>query len=70
MSNKIINDMPELDFQDVLIKPRTSGINSRKDVTIRKDFNFKHSGDVIRGVGIMASNMTTTGTFKLSEVLS
>lgn len=70
MSNKIINDIPELDFQDVLIRPKTSGVNSRKDVSISKDFRFKHSGDVLGAIGIMASNMTTTGTFKMSEVLS
>ena len=36
-------DEVKLDFSDVLIKPKRSELESRKDVGLTRDFRFKHS---------------------------
>lgn len=57
----------ELDFSDVLIKPRRSTLSSRKDVDITRNYNFKYSSGSINGTGIMQANMGTIGTFEVSR---
>lgn len=64
----IINDV-QLDFQDVLIKPQPGLINSRKDVDITKEYNFKYYPKTIKGTGIVSANMFTTGTIDVAKVL-
>lgn len=59
-----------LDFSNVLIRPKRSTINSRSCVNLEREFKFKHSTRLWKGVPIMAANMDTTGTFEVYDVLS
>ena len=43
----------ELDYSDVLIKPRRSTIASRKDADITREYKFRWSGRYVKGTGIM-----------------
>lgn len=56
-----------LDYSDVLIVPKTSNINSRKDVDITKVYNFKWGAKPIEGCGVVAANMGTTGTMEMAR---
>ncbi len=53
-----------MDFQDVLIKPRYSTIESRKDVNIYREL----SGQQV--LPIIASNMDSIGTYPMAAALS
>jgi GMP reductase len=60
------------DFNDVLIIPKSSILNSRKEVNLTRTINFNLGNDISlnwSGVPIIASNMTTTGTFEVYCVL-
>jgi GMP reductase len=59
----------KLDFQDVLIRPKRSTLASRKDVELKRQYVFKHSGYVYDGVPIMASNMDGVGTLDMAIAL-
>jgi GMP reductase len=63
---QIINET-QLDFSDVLIRPRRSSIDSRSKVDITRTYKFKWCPYVIKGTGIMQSNMGTIGNFQLSK---
>lgn len=65
---RIENDL-KLDFDDVLIRPKRSALNSRKEVSLERTFRFKHSQSTWSGVPVMASNMDTTGTFAMARAL-
>ncbi len=65
---KIESD-PKLDFSQVLIKPKRSFLNSRKEVDLIRTIYFRN-GFVWKGVPIIAANMTTVGTFELYNELS
>ena len=58
-----------LDFKDVLILPKKSNINSRKDVVLEKTIVFQN-GETWTGIPIVAANMTTIGTLDVYKVLS
>jgi GMP reductase len=60
----------KLDFKDVLIRPKRSVLKSRKEVSLEREFNFKHSGQKWKGIPIIAANMDHTGTFKMAHALS
>jgi GMP reductase len=60
----------KLDFKDVLIRPKRSTLNSRKEVTLEKSYTFKHSNLEWIGIPIMASNMDGVGTFEMAKALS
>jgi len=66
----LIEDDFKLDYSDVLIRPKRSTITSRFDVELERTYTFYHSHAEWTGVPIMASNMDTTGTFEMHEVLS
>lgn len=56
----------KLDFDDVLIRPKSSEAASRSSVEIVRRFDkFPHSPRSLSCVPIMASNMDTTGTFEM-----
>lgn len=57
----------QLDYSDVLIKPRRSSLSSRKEVNILRDYKFKWCPKVITGTGIMQANMGTIGNFEVSK---
>ena len=57
------------DFKDVLILPKKSKLNSRKDVVLERTIVFQN-GLSWTGIPIIAANMTTIGTLELYKVLS
>ena len=59
----------KLTFDDVLIRPKRSTLVSRSDVTLVRDFKFRHSDTTWTGVPIVAANMDTTGVFGVSRIL-
>ena len=60
----------KLDFKDVLIRPKRSTLSSRKEVTLEREYTFKHSKQSWSGVPIMAANMDGVGTFNMAKALS
>ena len=60
----IIETKPMLDFNQVLIRPKRSELNSRKEVCLTRSFKF-NNGTTWEGVPIIAANMSTTGTFEV-----
>ncbi len=65
---KIIHEI-KLDFDDVLIRPKRSKLNSRSEVVLEREFTFPHSTRKLSCVPIMAANMDTVGTFAMAENL-
>ena len=61
---------PQLDFHNVLIRPKRTTISSRSQVDLEREFTFPHSTLKWKGVPIIAANMDTTGTFEVYDVLS
>ena len=61
---------PQLDFHNVLIRPKRTTITSRSEVDLEREFTFAHSTMKWKGVPIIAANMDTTGTFNVYDVLS
>ena len=59
----------ELDFSDVLIKPRRSTICSRKDANIVREYKFKWFKRTVKGTGIMNANMGTIGNFNVAKAM-
>ena len=59
----------KLTFDDVLIRPKRSTLVSRSDVTLIREFKFRHSNKTWTGVPIVAANMDTTGVFGVAKVL-
>ena len=76
-----IDYKPQLDYNNVLIRPKRSTLVSRSQVDLNRTFKFqpKSPGDHTSakveipdwtGVPIIAANMDTTGTFEMYKVLS
>lgn len=59
----------KLDFRDVLIRPKRSVLKTRADVTLEREFKFKHTKTIWHGVPVIASNMDHTGTFNMAKAL-
>jgi len=68
MTDKIINN-EQLDFDDVMIKPIPSTVESRADAKVVRPFRFKWTGRTIEGSPALASNMDCTGTFDMAKEL-
>ena len=58
-----------LDFKNVLILPKKSNLNSRKEVVLERTIFFQN-GVKWTGIPIIAANMTTIGTLDVYKVLS
>ena len=65
----LIEEDIKLDFKDVLIRPKRSTLNSRREVDLQRTYNFKHSKRSWSGVPIMAANMDGVGTFQMARAL-
>ncbi len=59
-----------LDFKDVLILPKRSTLDSRSQVSLERTYHFRNSNRNWTGIPIMISNMDTTGTFAIAQVMS
>ncbi|MEL4308683.1 GMP reductase [Joostella sp. CR20] len=66
---RIENEL-KLGFKDVMIRPKRSTLKSRSEVTLQREFKFKHSNYTWKGVPIIAANMDTVGTFKMATELA
>lgn len=72
----------KLDYKDVLIRPKRSTLNSRKEVDLNRNYTWRNwqpedmSMEQIRniphwtGIPIMAANMDGVGTFEMADTLS
>jgi len=58
-----------LDYSDVLLKPKRSTLNSRRDVEMTRDFTFRNSKKQLTCIPIIASNMDGVGTMSMARVL-
>ena len=65
-----IDYTPQLDFKDVLIRPKRTTISSRSQVSLERTFTFPNTKTTWTGVPIIAANMDTTGTFEVYDILS
>jgi GMP reductase len=65
---KISEDV-KLDFDDVLICPKRSTIESRKDVEVLREFYFKRQNATLKVCPIISANMDTTGTMAMARSL-
>lgn len=65
-----IEDGIKLDFDDVLLVPKRSTIESRKDVNLMRPFKFRYSDYTWAGVPIIASNMRSVTTPEVAEVMA
>lgn len=59
----------QLDYCDVMIKPKRSTLNSRSEPNVYRDYKFKWTNRIINGNGLMVANMATTGTFEMAKVM-
>lgn len=60
----------KLDYRDVLLRPKRSTLESRKDVLLERTFTFYHSPKKWTGLPVMTANMATCGTFEMAKTLS
>lgn len=65
---KIETDL-KLDYKDVLLRPKRSGLQSRKDVDLKREFKFPNTKKTWKGIPIVASNMDSTGTIETAKEL-
>lgn len=63
---QIINEV-QLDFSDVLMKPKRSTILSRKDANIIREYRYKWCQNKNYGTGIFNANMGTVGNFGIAN---
>ena len=64
-----IYDDVQLDYCDVLLRPKRSTLASRSEVEIQRMYHFKWCPRTITATGIVSANMFTTGTFELARAL-
>ena len=64
-----IYDDIQLDYCDVLLRPKRSTLASRSQVEITHPYKFKWCPGTITATGIIAANMATTGTFEIARVM-
>lgn len=65
---KIVNEL-KLDFDDVLIRPKRSNLSSRSEVSLTREFKFKHSPRTLSAIPVIVANMDTTGTFDMADTV-
>lgn len=64
-----ISEDIKLDYEDVLLCPQWSTVSSREDVDLIRTYKMPNE-QYINGIGIIAANMDSIGTFKMAEVLN
>lgn len=60
----------KLDFRDVLIRPKRSVLKTRSEVSLTREFRFRHTQTTWQGIPIIAANMDHTGTFNMAVALA
>jgi GMP reductase len=66
----IISQDAKLDFQDVLIVPQRTTLESRSEVSLERKFAFYHSPRIWQGIPIMCSNMVPLTSLSMAKSLS
>ncbi|TVQ81700.1 MAG: GMP reductase [Micavibrio sp.] len=66
---RIENDR-KLDFDDVLIRPKRSRLETRAEVELVRTFRTPHAGFEITGIPIIAANMDSVGTLDMAKALA
>ena len=59
----------KLDYRDVLIRPKRSTLTSRAEVSLEREYTFRNSQKIYRGIPIMTANMDGVGTFEMARTL-
>ena len=59
----------KLDYCDVLLRPKRSTIGSRKDVDLVREYTFRNSKQLYKGIPIIAANMHGVGTLEMASAL-
>ena len=59
----------KLDYRDVLIRPKRSTLTSRAEVSLERNYTFRNSQKIYRGIPIMTANMDGVGTFEMAKTL-
>ena len=62
-----IYDDIQLDYCDVLLRPKRSTLASRSEVIVEREYTFKWCPRSLTATGIVAANMATTGTFEIAK---
>ena len=60
----------KLDYSDVLLRPKRSTLESRKEVKLTRSFKFRYSQRVIDVLPIIAANMDGVGTIEMAKAFS
>lgn len=60
----------QLDYCDVMIKPKRSTLNSRSEPDVYRLYKMKHTDRALYGNGLTVANMATTGTFAMTEIFA
>ena len=60
----------KLDYSDVLLRPKRSTLQSRKDVNLKRTYRFKYSKNEWSGIPIIAANMDGVGELEIAEKLA
>jgi GMP reductase len=63
-----ISEKTYIDYNDVLIVPQRSSLDSRKNVLLSREYKIR--GKLLVGTGVIAANMNTTGSFSIARTLS
>jgi len=64
-----IENSIELNYDDVLILPKRSSIQSRKDIQLTRTFRMPHTGQHFICLPIFAANMSVVGTLRMASEL-
>ena len=69
--NMRIEHEAKYDFDDVMIRPKRSSLESRSDVLLKRVLRMPHAGfRMLTGVPIFAANMDTVGTVNAAHALA
>ena len=60
----------QLDFKDVLLRPKRSTLGSRANVDLDRLYRFRHARLEMPVVPVIAANMDTVGTFEMAHALA
>jgi len=65
-----IEEEIKLDYSDVLFRPKRSTLKSRKEVDLSREYHFKYSNFIWKGVPIIAANMDGVGEVEIAKKLA
>ncbi len=66
----ILSQDIKLDYDDVLIVPQRTTLESRKEVTVERKFSFYHSPRIWSGIPIVCSNMVPLTSLEMAKKLA